>query len=156
MVLDSLLIPFRSQPQPPELPAGYSLCSERSPAVEELQALLLTCGDAARPLQRLQSALQRSAWMLSLRCPAGALVGFVRVTSDLALCANFWDLAVQPADPEHDQLMLVLVHTALSRLRRELPGCSISLAAPPTALEALKRHGFVIDPGGIRAMGLNL
>ena len=154
MVLDSLLIPFRSQPQPPELPGGYSLCSDQAPAVEELQALLVTCGDVVRPLPRLQAALERSAWMLSLRSPAGALVGFVRVTSDLALCANFWDLAVQPADPEHDQLMLVLVHTALSRLRRELPGCSISLAAPPAALEALKRHGFVIDPGGIRAMGL--
>ena len=155
-MLDSLLIPFRSQPQPPELPAGYDLCSEPAPTPQELQALLVSCGDITRPLERLQAALQRSNWMLSLRAPAGALVGFVRVTTDLALCANFWDLAVEPTDPQHDQLMLVLVHTALGRLRRELPGCSISLAAPPAALEALKRHGFVIDPGGIRAMGLNL
>jgi hypothetical protein len=52
--------------------------------------------------------------------------------------------------------MIVLVHSALSRLRRELPGCSISVAAAPMAQAALKRHGFVVDPGGIRAMGLSL
>jgi hypothetical protein len=50
----------------------------------------------------------------------------------------------------------VLVHAAMTRLRRELPGCSISVAAPALALEALKQSGFVVDPGGIRAMGLPL
>ena len=49
-----------------------------------------------------------------------------------------------------------LVHTALNRLRRELPGCSISLSAPPEAVKALTQQGFVVDPGGIRAMGLAL
>jgi hypothetical protein len=44
----------------------------------------------------------------------------------------------------------------MARLRRELPGCSISVAAPALALEALKQNGFVVDPGGIRAMGLRL
>jgi hypothetical protein len=48
------------------------------------------------------------------------------------------------------------VHTTLNRLRRELSGCSISVAATPMTQEALKRHGFVVDPGGIRAMGLKL
>ena len=28
--------------------------------------------------------------------------------------------------------------------------------APPEALRALERYGFVVDPGGIRAMGLKL
>ena len=43
-----------------------------------------------------------------------------------------------------------------ARLRRELPGCSISVAALPEAIEPLRRQGFVVDPGGIRAMGLQL
>jgi len=155
-VLDSLLIPFRSQPQPPALPEGYSLESERPPLAEELNSLLVVCGDPSRPLARLEAGLERSTWHLSVRNPADQLVGFVRVTSDLALNANLWDLSAHPADPQQEQLMIVLVHTALSRLRRELPGCSISVAAAPMAQEALKRHGFVVDPGGIRAMGLSL
>ena len=155
-MLDSLLIPFRSQPQPPALPEGYSLESERPPLAEELNDLLVVCGDPSRPLARLEAALERSTWHLSVRNPADQLVGFVRVTSDLALNANLWDLSAHPADPQQEQLMIVLVHTALSRLRRELPGCSISVAAAPMAQEALKRHGFVVDPGGIRAMGLSL
>ena len=155
-MLDSLLIPFRSQPQPPALPEGYSLESERPPLAEELNDLLVVCGDPSRPLARLEAALERSTWQLSVRNPADQLVGFVRVTSDLALNANLWDLSAHPADPQQEQLMIVLVHTALSRLRRELPGCSISVAAAPMAQEALKRHGFVVDPGGIRAMGLSL
>ena len=38
-MLDSLLIPFRSQPQPPALPEGYSLDGEALPALEELDRL---------------------------------------------------------------------------------------------------------------------
>ncbi|MEY4359686.1 MAG: hypothetical protein RLZZ631_1172 [Cyanobacteriota bacterium] len=155
-VLDSLLIPFRAQPQPPALPAGYGLSGETPPDPLELNALLVACGDPSRPAERLRRALERSSWQLSLRNGAGALVGFVRVTSDLALNANLWDLSADPAEPEQAQLMLVLVHTAVGRLRRELPGCSISVAAPPAAQDALRRHGFVLDPGGIRAMGLRL
>ena len=155
-MLDSLLIPFRSQPQPPALPEGYSFDGEPGPALEELDALLVACGDPSRPQERLQRALARSAWALAVRNGEAQLVGFVRATSDLALNANLWDLAADPVDPARDQVLLVLVHTALSRLRRELPGCSISVAALPEALEPLRRQGFVVDPGGIRAMGLQL
>jgi len=86
------------------------------------------------------------------------LVGFVRATSDQALNANLWDLAVAPEEPVgiQGQVLQVLVVAALGRLRRELPGCSISVAAPQGALAALKQQGFVVDPGGIRAMGLRL
>ena len=155
-MLDSLLIPFRSQPAPPSLPEGYGLEADVGPAAEELDRLLVACGDPARPVERLQRALERSTWLLCVRNPAGVLVAFVRATSDLALNANLWDLCADPADPGRDQLLLVLVHTALNRLRRELPGCSISVAALPEAIEPLRRQGFVVDPGGIRAMGLQL
>jgi hypothetical protein len=155
-VLDSLLIPFRSQPSPPALPEGYRLEVEQPPTLAEINGLLVACGDPSRPPERLQAALERSVWQLTVRNPAGTLVGFVRATSDLALNANLWDLAADPLDVHRPQLLLVLVQTALARLRRELPGCSISVAAPPEALEALRSQGFVVDPGGIRAMGLRL
>ena len=45
---------------------------------------------------------------------------------------------------------------AISRLKKELPGCSISISAPAIALQGLKKQGFILDPGGIRAMGLRL
>jgi hypothetical protein len=155
-VLDSLLIPFRSQPLPPALPEGYALVADALPETAELDRLLAACGDPTRPLDQLQRALERSTWQLSVRSPGGQLVGFVRATSDLALNANLWDLSADPADPDRDQVLLVLVHAALNRLRRELPGCSISVSALPEAVEPLRRQGFVVDPGGIRAMGLRL
>ena len=154
--IQSLLIPFRNQPSPPALPEGYGLESGAPPATAELQGLLVACGDPPRQPERLALALERSIWQLSVRNPAGELVGFVRATSDLALNANLWNLSGHPGDPHRDQVVLVLVHTALQRLRRELPGCSISLSAPPEAVKALAQQGFVVDPGGIRAMGLGL
>jgi hypothetical protein len=100
--------------------------------------------------------LTRSLWHLRIETVDGELVGFVRATSDRALNANLWDLWVDGQDPAQDQLLLALVQAALGRLRRDLPGCSISLSAPPKAMDALENCGFVIDPGGIRAMGFNL
>ena len=154
--IQSLLIPFRNQPSPPALPEGYGLESGDPPATAELQGLLLACGDPPRQPERLVLALKRSIWHLSVRNPAGELVGFVRATSDLALNANLWDLSADSTDATQAEIYLALVTAALGKLKRELGGCSISLAAPPAALQALKHHGFVLDPGGIRAMGLAL
>jgi hypothetical protein len=83
-------------------------------------------------------------------------VGFVRATSDRALNANLGDLVTAPADPARDTVIRALVVAALDRLRRELSGCSISISAPAEAIAVLQQSGFVIDPGGIRAMGLVL
>ncbi len=100
-------------------------------------------------------ALEASAWTVRL-LRNDQLVGFVRVTSDQALNANLWDLRVVPDEPQAKRLLAVLVHAALSRLRKELPGCSISLASPPQAIEVLETFDFITDPNGIRAMGLDL
>ncbi len=141
----------------PRLPDGYVLESEPSPQPGELNLLLMACGEPQRSEAKLAQVLLRSTWQLSVRNTAGELVGFVRATSDQALNANLWDLAAAPGDEQQQQAVLtVLVHAALSRLRRELSGCSISVAAPPEALPALRRYGFLVDPGGIRAMGLCL
>jgi len=138
------------------LPEGYILDGQQTPSGGELNRLLVQCGDPQRLDERLEQALARSNWQFSVRNPSGVLVGFVRATSDLALNANLWDLSADPVDPAQAQVLLVIVHAAMARLRRELPGCSISVAAPSVALDALKRNGFVVDPGGIRAMGLRL
>jgi hypothetical protein len=138
------------------LPEGYRLESASTPEPAELNRLLVACGDAARSEARIARVLASSSWQLHVRNPDGELVGFVRATSDQALNANLWDLAAAPDEPEQDRVLAVLVHGALSRLRRELNGCSISVAAPPMALPALQRFGFLVDPGGIRAMGLSL
>jgi hypothetical protein len=155
-VLDSLLIPFRSQPSAPRLREGYRLITDPQPSPEEANRLLAVCGDRPRNPERWQRTLSCSAWHLGIRAPEGLLVGFVRSTSDQALNANLWDLLVDPADPDPVELLEVLLHSALSRLRRELGGCSVSVSAPPEAILPLEALGFVVDPGGIRAMGLHL
>jgi hypothetical protein len=132
------------------------LVADGLPSPAALNRLLLASGDRARDAERWQRVLERSIWHLAVESSEGELVGFVRATSDLALNANLWDLCSDPADPAQGEVLAVLVHGALGRLRRELAGCSISLSAPPEALAALERHGFAVDPGGIRAMGLRL
>ena len=150
------MIPFRSQPPAPRLREGYRLVADGLPSPAALNRLLLASGDRARDAERWQRVLERSIWHLAVESSEGELVGFVRATSDLALNANLWDLCADPADPGQGEILAVLVHGALGRLRRELAGCSISLSAPSEALTALERHGFAVDPGGIRAMGLRL
>ena len=121
-----------------------------------INALLQDCGDQPHPVDRWPLALQRSIWHLSiLDNENNRLGGFVRATSDQALNANLWNLAAA-AGPDQSRLLSVLVHRSLACLRKDLPGCSISIAAPAQALDALKSRGFILDPGGIRAMGLRL
>ena len=121
-----------------------------------INALLEDCGDQPHPVDRWPLALQRSIWHLSiLEDENRRLVGFVRATSDQALNANLWNLAAA-AGPDQARLLSVLIHRSLACLRKDLPGCSISIAAPAQALDALKSRGFILDPGGIRAMGLRL
>jgi hypothetical protein len=150
------LLPFRSQPPAPRLREGYRLLADGLPSADALNRLLLASGDQPRSAECWQRVLERSLWHLGVEAPDGRLVGFVRATSDLALNANLWDLCADPAEPGQGEILAVLVHGALGRLRRELAGCSISLSAPPEALTALERYGFAVDPGGIRAMGLRL
>ncbi|MFZ9754106.1 MAG: N-acetyltransferase [Cyanobium sp.] len=162
------MIPFRPAIAPPRLPEGYTLLQEPdgmgSPGrgglseriSEELNRLLLACGDQPRSHERWQATLERSSWSLRVCDPEAKTVGFLRTTSDQALNANLWDLLTDPSDPARDAVLTVLVRTALGRLRRELGGCSISVSAPPEAIAALSSAGFLLDPGGIRAMGLAL
>ena len=150
------MIPFRLHPPAPRLREGYRLLESPELAADDLNRLLGVCGEARRSDACWQLVLQRSTWHVAVFGADDRLVGFVRVTSDMALNANLWDLCADPGDPAQAEIYGALVGSVLTRLRRDLGGCSISLAAPADALEALALCGFVIDPGGIRAMGLTL
>ena len=150
------MLSFLQQPSIPPLPEGTRLETSTPPTPQQLNTLLMSCGESTHPEERWELALQRSLWQISiLEESTGELVGFVRATSDLALNANLWNLAAKPG-PNQGALFAVLVHRALQILRRDLPGCSLSISAPADALEALKQQGFLIDPNGIRALGLSL
>ena len=126
------------------------------PSPEDLNSLLAKCNEETHPAPKLAVALKQSSFHLSiLDESSGKLAGFVRATSDKGLNANLWNLVAQPGKYQQ-QLFAVLIHRVLIILRRELPGCSISIAAPSIAVEALKEQGFLLDPGGIRAMGFRL
>ena len=151
-----MLLPFRGQSVPCPLRPGYALLVQPSLRVEALNQLLQSCGSEPRSAVVWHQVIGHSAWHLVVQDPQGAWVGFIRATSDRALNANLWDLLSAPNDPARDQVIQALVVAALDRLRRELSGCSISISAPAEAIAALTKVGFVIDPGGIRAMGLRL
>ncbi|MFM7265986.1 MAG: N-acetyltransferase [Cyanobium sp.] len=150
------MLPFRSQPATPRLREGYRLVIDESPPVEALNRLRQACGEPPRRPELWQRALARSHGQFSVLNRENRLCGYVRITSDQALNANLWDLLSDPADPAREEVITALLQAALMRLRRELSGCSVSVSAPPEALAALSRAGFVVDPGGIRAMGLQL
>jgi len=152
----SLLIPFRLPSPAPELAQGYHLIENGALDAAELNRLQALVSEPPRSAECWQQVLERSSWHFAVVREPDVLVGFVRITSDMALNANLWDLCADPHDPLCPQIYSALVASSLNKLRRELSGCSISLAAPPAALQALEKNGFVIDPGGIRAMGLDL
>tara|TARA_B100000029_G_C16826042_1_gene686066 strand:- start:65 stop:514 length:450 start_codon:yes stop_codon:yes gene_type:complete len=148
------LFPFRQQS--PRLPSGFILDLEHPPSPEALNRLLARCNEETHPPRKLALALEKSAFHLSIwKQSTKRLVGFVRATSDKGLNANLWNLVAEPSF-DQSQLLLVLVHRSLGILRKEMPGCSVSVSAPVMALDALEKNGFLIDPNGIRAMGFRL
>ncbi len=92
-------------------------------------------------------------YLILLQKTSDNLVGFVRVTSDKGLNANLWDLVAEPGD-QQEQYISILIFKAIEIIRRELPGCSISVAAPLISLKALQANGFLLDPNGIKTMGV--
>ena len=147
---------FSFRQQTPQLPSGFVLDLEHSPSPDALNRLLASCNQDTHPSGKLALALKKSAFHLSiLEESSKKLSGFVRATSDKGLNANLWNLVAEPSC-EQGQFLAVLVHRSLSIIRRKMPGCSVSVSAPLMAIEALKEHGFLIDPGGIRAMGLRI
>ena len=140
----------------PQIPEGFVLHRSEIVSIRKINRLLSKCNQDTHQPRKLELALKSSDFYLTLFEKASDnLVGFVRVTSDKGLNANLWDLVAEPGD-QQEKYMSIIVFKAIEIIRRELPGCSISVAAPLISLNALKDNGFLLDPNGIQTMGFRL
>ena len=140
----------------PQIPEGFFLLRSKPIAVRKINRLLSRCNEDTHQPRKLELALKKSDFYLTLlQKTSDNLVGFVRVTSDKGLNANLWDLVAEPGD-QQETFMSIMVFKAIEIIRRELPGCSISVAAPLISINPLKANGFLLDPNGIKTMGFRL
>ncbi len=140
----------------PQIPEGFVLLRSELVSVRKINRLLLRCKQDTHHPRQLELALKKSDFYLTLlQKTSNNLVGFVRVTSDKGLNANLWDLVAEPGE-QQETFISIMVYKAVEIIRRELPGCSISVAAPLISLNPLKANGFLLDPNGIKTMGLRL
>ena len=142
--------------RPSKLPLGFTLELLNAPSPRELNRLLSRCNAETYSPKKLGLALENSFCNLSIvDAHTQQLFAFVRITSDKGLNANLWDLVAAPG--ENQQLFLsLLIYHSLAIIKRNLPGCSISVAAPSVAINYLEDEGFIIDPGGIRTMAYRI
>ncbi len=137
----------------PQIPEGFALLRSELISVRKINRLLSRCNQDIHQPRKLELALKNSDFYLTLlQKTSENLVGFVRVTSDKGLNANLWDLVAEPGD-QQEKYMSIIVFKAIEIIRRGLPGCSISVAAPLISLNPLKTNGFLLDPNGIKTMG---
>ena len=140
----------------PQIPEGVVLLRSEIVSVRKINRLLSRCNQDTHQPRKLELALKSSDFYLTLlQKTSDNLVGFVRVTSDKGLNANLWDLVAEPGE-QQEKYISIIVFKAIEIIRRELPGCSISVAAPLISLNPLKANGFLLDPNGIKTMGLRL
>ena len=140
----------------PQIPEGLVLLRSEFISVRKINRLLSRCNQDTHQPRKLELALKKSDFYLTLlQKTSDNLVGFVRVTSDKGLNANLWDLVAEPGN-EQETYMSIIVFKAIEIIKRELPGCSISVAAPLISLNPLKANGFLLDPNGIKTMGFRL
>ncbi len=140
----------------PKLPEGFVLEFRHAPSPEAINKLLARCNLETHPPRRLALAIEKSDCYLSVFDHEHKnLYGFVRVTSDKGLNANLWDLSAEPGKFQK-LLLAILTNRILKIIRQNMPGCSISIAAPSIAIKALEDQGFQLNPSGIRTMGFRL
>ena len=137
----------------PQMPEGLVLFRSELVSVRKINRLLSRCNQDTHQPRKLELALKSSDFYLTLfKKTSDNLVGFVRVTSDKGLNANLWDLVAEPGE-QQEIYTAIIVFKAIEIIKRELPGCSISIAAPLSSFKALKANGFSLDPNGIKTMG---
>ena len=138
------------------LPEGYFINSSKLPSARDVNKLLVSCGCERFPIQKLSLAIQTSIFFLTIENELrNSVCGFVRVTSDKGLNANLWNLSAESGDNQN-LFYSVLLQVTLGKINREMPGCSISVQAPPSSFKSLEESGFILDPNGIRVMGYKL
>ena len=128
----------------------------KAPCPRQLNRLLSQCNAETYSLKKLSLALDNSFCNLSIfREKDLQLFAFVRITSDKGLNANLWDLVAAPGENQN-KFFSILINQALTIIKRNLPGCSVSVAAPSSSIAFLEEEGFIIDPSGIRAMSYRI
>ena len=138
------------------LPDGYFINSSEVPSAKNVNKLLSSCGCEAFPLKTLSMAIEKSNFFFTIQNKVkNKIYGFVRVTSDRGLNANLWNLTAAQGKYQKTFYSVLLMFT-LEKINREMPGCSISVQAPPSSFQSLKESGFILDPNGIRVMGYKL
>ena len=124
----------------PQIPEGFILLRSQIVPVRQINRLLSRCNQDTHPPRKLELALKNSDFYLTLlQKTSENLLGFVRVTSDKGLNANLWDLVAEPGE-QQEKYMSIVVFKAIEIIRRELPGCSISVAAPLISLQSLQAN----------------
>ena len=150
------MLGLNSANQCPQIPEGFALLRSEFISVSKINKLLSRCNQDTHQPRKLELALKNSDFYLTLlQKTSENLVGFVRVTSDKGLNANLWDLVAEPGD-QQEKYISIVVFKAIEIIRRELPGCSISVAAPLSSINPLQANGFLLDPNGIKTMGFRL
>tara|TARA_B100000212_G_scaffold275641_1_gene215154 strand:- start:51 stop:497 length:447 start_codon:yes stop_codon:yes gene_type:complete len=136
------------------LPEGFYLDASKKPSARLVNNLLISCGIDFFPNFKLDLAIENSNFFFTIYAERQKQIyGFVRVTSDKGLNANLWNLSAK-AGQNQKLFYLVLLRATLEKINREMPGCSISVQAPSSAFESLEESGFILDPNGIRVMGI--
>ena len=139
-----------------KLPDGFFINSTEIPPARLINNLLISAGSDFFSNDKLHKAIKNSNFFFAICNESKRQVfGFVRVTSDKGLNANLWNLCAQPG--KNQKLFYsILLKLTLEKINREMPGCSISVQAPQSSFDSLEEIGFVLDPNGIRVMGLKL
>jgi len=138
------------------LPEDYFVNSSQIPLAKEVNKLLSNCDCETYPIKLLTEAIQKSNFFFTIQNQiSNKIYGFVRVTSDRGLNANLWNLSAAPCN--NQQLYYsILLQVTLEKINREMPGCSISVQAPVSSFKSLEENGFILDPNGIRVMGIKI
>ena len=138
------------------LPEGYFVNSSKIPDGKEVNKLLAICDCETFPIKPLNEAIKKSNFFFTIQSESkNKLYGFVRVTSDMGLNANIWNLSALPGNNQK-LYYSILLQVTLEKINREMPGCSISVQAPLSSFKSLEESGFILDPNGIRVMGYKL
>ena len=138
------------------LPEGYFIDSVELPSARAINKLLINCGSDFFANDKLSLAIKNSNFFFTIyQQSKKQICGFVRVTSDKGLNANLWNLCAQPGDNQK-LFYMILLRLTLEKINKEMPGCSISVQAPQSSFDSLEESGFILDPNGIRVMGLKL
>ena len=125
--------------------------------IDELNNLFSQVGFPRRDPARLAAALQnthRSLWVRAARksrlAKEGQLLAFGRATSDGALSATIWDVAVLPAWQRGGIGRGLVERLTRSIVEEGIP--VVTLYAEPGVVGLYEKLGFEVDPVGVKGM----